>query len=47
VTGQSDEETRKALGRLEVFQGVARLPTRVKCASMAWHALKEAVGGEG
>jgi nitrogen fixation NifU-like protein len=43
VTGQGDEETRKSLGRLEAFQGVARLPTRVKCASLAWHALKEAV----
>jgi nitrogen fixation NifU-like protein len=43
VTGQSDEEARKALGRLDVFAGVARLPTRVKCASLAWHALKEAV----
>jgi nitrogen fixation NifU-like protein len=47
VTGQAGEAERKALGRLEAFQGVARLPTRVKCASLAWHALREAVSGDG
>jgi nitrogen fixation NifU-like protein len=34
----------KALGSLRAFGGVARFPTRVKCATMAWHALKEALG---
>ena len=34
-----------ALGRLKVFAGVARFPTRVKCASLAWHALREAIEG--
>ena len=43
VTGKSDDESRKALGRLEAFHGIARLPTRVKCASLAWHALREAL----
>lgn len=32
------------LGKLKVFAGVARFPTRVKCASLAWHAMKEALG---
>lgn len=36
-----------ALGKLKVFAGVARFPTRVKCASLAWHALKEALGTPG
>jgi nitrogen fixation NifU-like protein len=34
----------KSLGSLRAFAGVARFPTRVKCATMAWHALKEALG---
>lgn len=34
------------LGRLQAFAGVARLPSRVKCASMAWHALHEALQPE-
>ena len=31
------------LGPLEVFTGVARFPHRVKCATMAWHALHSAL----
>jgi nitrogen fixation NifU-like protein len=30
---------------LKVFEGVARFPTRVKCASLAWHALRAAIEG--
>lgn len=33
----------KSLGSLRAFAGVARFPTRVKCATMAWHAMKEAL----
>ena len=36
----------KSLGSLRAFAGVARFPTRVKCATMAWHALKEAMSDE-
>ncbi len=32
-----------ALGPLEVFTGVSRFPQRVKCATMAWHALHSAL----
>lgn len=32
-----------SLGKLKVFGGVARFPTRVKCASLAWHAMKQAI----
>ena len=28
---------------LAAFAGVARFPMRVKCASMAWHALRQAL----
>lgn len=33
----------KALGRLAVLGGVARFPARVKCATLAWHALQSAI----
>lgn len=29
------------LGDLEAFLGVAKYPVRVKCATLAWHALRE------
>jgi len=31
------------LGKLAVFAGVAEYPTRVKCASLAWHTLEAAL----
>lgn len=33
------------LGKLSVLSGVREFPTRVKCASLAWHTLKAAVAG--
>ena len=30
------------LGKLSVFAGVRQYPTRVKCASLAWHTLRAA-----
>ncbi len=36
----------EALGKLAVFGGVHDFPTRVKCASLAWHALRAALAGE-
>jgi len=35
--GEPPEE----LGDLEAFQGVAKLPVRVKCATLAWHTLED------
>ena len=34
------------LGKLSVFSGVAEFPARVKCASLAWHALRSALSQE-
>jgi len=31
------------LGKLSVFSGVRDFPTRIKCASLAWHTMKAAV----
>jgi nitrogen fixation NifU-like protein len=48
VTGKLDVEqdaaAKRALGSLRALGGVARFPIRVKCASMAWHALRSALG---
>src|SRR4051812_34643452 len=49
VTGKLNVETdpaaKTALGSLRALGGVARFPIRVKCASMAWHALRSALDG--
>ena len=40
VTGSSDPEPEdKSMGKLSIFQGVREFPSRVKCATLAWHAL--------
>jgi len=36
-----------ALGKLAVFGGVSKYPARVKCATLAWHTIKEALAGGG
>ena len=41
VTGHS---TGEKLGALKAFSGVSRFPLRVKCASLAWHAMRSALG---
>lgn len=48
VTGRpSTPPDDPALGQLAAFSGVSRFPVRVKCASLAWHALRAALRGEG
>jgi len=34
------------LGKLAVFAGVSEYPLRVKCATLAWHALRAALRGD-
>ena len=36
----------EALGKLAVLSGVNAFPARVKCASLAWHALHAALEGQ-
>ena len=36
----------KELGKLVAFRGLAEFPMRVKCATLAWHAMKEALRPE-
>ena len=35
--------TPESLGKLAVFSGVREFPMRVKCATLAWHTLREAL----
>ncbi len=35
------------LGKLSVFSGVREFPMRVKCATLAWHAMSEALRDTG
>ena len=42
VTGASPAP-HPELGKLEVFSGVREFPVRVKCATLAWHALQAAL----
>lgn len=42
--GDVDEE---ALDRLQVLSGVRAFPTRVKCATLAWHTMNAALHGKG
>ncbi len=44
--GPSDEIDGDELGDLAVLAGVSAFPTRVKCATLAWHALRAALGGK-
>ena len=37
---------RADLGKLSVLAGVREFPTRIKCASLAWHTMKAAVARE-
>ncbi len=43
----SEEEPAEELGDLAVLSGVSEFPTRVKCATLAWHTLKAALEGRG
>jgi nitrogen fixation protein NifU and related proteins len=43
VTGNLPPGKTDDLGKLMAFNGVSAYPVRVKCASLAWHALKAAM----
>ncbi|MCY4662786.1 MAG: SUF system NifU family Fe-S cluster assembly protein [Acidobacteria bacterium] len=43
VTDEAAVLDEASLGKLAVFAGVRDYPTRVKCASLAWHTLRAAV----
>jgi nitrogen fixation protein NifU and related proteins len=43
VTGSLGPKEAESLGKLAAFSGMSSFPTRVKCASLAWHAMKAAL----
>lgn len=44
VTGKVDKDfDPNSLGKLAVFSGVSEFPVRVKCATLAWHTLINAL----
>lgn len=46
TVGVTPEES-AALGKLAAFDGVREFPSRVKCATLCWHALRSALAGDG
>ncbi len=44
LTGE-EQPVDRLPAKLEVFRGVTAFPMRVKCATLAWHAMKEALEG--
>jgi nitrogen fixation NifU-like protein len=42
--GEADGSA-EALGKLAVFAGVREFPSRIKCATLAWHTLRAALAG--
>jgi nitrogen fixation NifU-like protein len=48
LTGDPGLEIQNSgLGKLEVFAGVREFPMRVKCATLVWHAMHEALRDSG
>ncbi len=45
VTQETPEDEIERLGKLAVFTGVREFPMRVKCATLAWHTLQNALLG--
>jgi nitrogen fixation NifU-like protein len=43
MRGEKDPETLNAHGDLAALKGVVKFPIRVKCATLAWHAVKDAL----
>lgn len=46
LTSESSEPPAEDLEKLAALAGVRDYPSRVKCASLAWHALSAALAGE-
>ncbi len=43
VTGALTDISFDSLGKLAAFSGVSEFPARVKCASLAWHSMRNAL----
>jgi nitrogen fixation protein NifU and related proteins len=47
LTGESGHDGTGKIGKLAILSGVCKFPTRVKCASLAWHTVNSALTGKG
>ena len=47
TSSPAEEANTDGLGKLAVFAGVREYPMRVKCATLAWHALRSALDADG
>ena len=47
ITHPGEEPDYDTLGDLETLAGINEYPTRIKCAILAWHTMRSALGGEG
>ncbi len=43
VTSKPGDPVPEQIGKLAVFSGVCEFPSRVKCATLAWHTFKSAL----
>lgn len=46
VTTGENGAAAEELGKLAAFAGVSEFPSRVKCATLAWHTLEAAIKGD-
>lgn len=46
LTDDANDAQADELGKLAALSGVREYPSRIKCASLAWHALKTALTGD-
>jgi nitrogen fixation NifU-like protein len=44
---KGEQRSYKPLGELQSLQGVSKLPVRIKCATLAWHAADEGMADAG
>lgn len=47
VSQDISDEAKKRLGKATILEGVKNFPSRIKCATLSWHALKNACDGKG
>jgi len=46
ITGRIEASEAETLGKLAVFSGVSEFPIRIKCASLSWHAMRQALNSK-
>lgn len=47
LTSEAESVDEDRVGKLSIFSGVREYPSRVKCATLAWHTMASALDGSG